>query len=217
MARSWSLQLASAVHFTTVCGKKISSIVLERIKTCLRGRRCRTNDNRGINRTVQSAAASDQVTTFQWFNPYKCFLFLVQILGYSVVTNCHRVGWWLNISFCLHVFHSKLYFHIILVLSFHSHITHYHKAAWYYLFKQATAEKIMLFFFISWIITYTQDQINFYLQPGLSTATVTNQISTTGRIHWDLLWAPLHLGLMSVFHSLLIAISYLGDLNNSHW
>lgn len=73
-----------------------------------------------------------------------------------------------------------------------------------------------MLFFTSSITADTLDKINFYPQLGLSTATETNQISITERIHRDLLWAPLHLGLMSVFHSLLIAISYLGDLNNSH-
>lgn len=93
-----------------------SSLTLERIKTCLWGWKCRTNYNGMINRTMQSAQASEQATTFQWLNPYKCILLLVQILGYwihSVVANCHRVVWWLNISFPFFVclfFCNKLYF-----------------------------------------------------------------------------------------------------------
>lgn len=83
------------------------SIISERIKTCLCGWKCRTNNNTVINRTMQSAEASEQVTTSQWLNLYKCILLLVQILGYWihwVGTNCHSLGWWLNISFFVVLF-----------------------------------------------------------------------------------------------------------------
>lgn len=86
-------------------------------------------------------------------------------------------------------------------------------------FPSLQLQTVFVFYFIfdvSSIIPCTLDKINCFPQLGLSTATKTNQISIRVRIHRDLQWAPFHLGLMSVFHSLLVAISYLGDLNNFH-
>lgn len=198
-------------------------LLLKRIKTCLWGWKSRTNYNGMINRTVQSAEAFEQAITYQWLNPYKGILLLVQISGYwihSLVTNCHRVGWWLNNSFpfCLFLLQYIVLqgFKSSVFINIYPQKPIIAKRLVIYTLK-AAVENMFFFFSISRIIACTLDKINFYLQLGLSTATVTNQISMMERIHWDLLWAPLHFGLMSVFHSLLIAISYLGDLNNSHW